>query len=176
MTNTLIREAQRLNTLLEELMHATMDYHVDLDRAIGLSEADMTDLGYIQRDMERRLDELRKECKARQEGIGRLLCLAIVSRFGRDSSTELIARGVLAIASPDVKKKPIMPKKGTPEYTELLTYFGMTDQRLIDSGSVSLHYMHLSAHITQLAEEGKNPPACLRTETEPRVTYRKSKR
>ncbi len=83
-----MNRVQRAQILLEQagdLLKSVMDYHVDLDSAVlneDLPEGELTDLGFLQRETADILNELRKECNARQEGIGAKLCLVIMNRFG----------------------------------------------------------------------------------------------
>tara|TARA_R110002096_G_C14661938_1_gene728403 strand:- start:15857 stop:16414 length:558 start_codon:yes stop_codon:yes gene_type:complete len=169
-----IDRLQALYERTEELMqeYAALQYSVDCGRgAKDLAEGELTDIGFLEREMERLLDHHRKEAKSRQLGIGKELCLIIMERFGSGSGGELKSRGKLANATPDVKQEPIVPRKGDADYDEIMASLGFPPE-LARAGAVSIHYNHMAEHLTALAAEGKNAPGRLSKRAVPQVMYR----
>jgi len=122
-----------------------------------LSESELCDVGFLLRESERWLDDARKEVKAKKELISRILSVKITRRCIEDDSSELRARGELATATPDVKIRPKLPKAGTDEYGQLLTWLGVPAETIGD-GLLSVHFKRMSEMLTRMAEEGKQPP------------------
>lgn len=136
---------------------------------------DMVDIGYLLREMENILDELRKEVKARKELTGKLIAFERVQAFVEDSSIDMTVRGSLASGTPDVKQLPELPKKGTPEYGQLLAYFGATEAQ-IQQGALKPDFKVIAELCTQRAADGlPNPPGIGKTFPSYETVYRKCK-
>ena len=148
-----MEELERLDTELTELCAAYYDRVNDLFervRAKALTNAELTDVGYLCRKHERILDEWRKDCKARQEMCGHLIAWNIASSpEGQDGD---LVRGRLARAKVTMSMLPVMPKKDTPEYVSLLAHFG------VHSEYARLSWQMVKEYITRLKEEGKDLP------------------
>lgn len=121
------------------------------------TDKELVDLGFFLREMERQADEIRKECKAKKELIGRVLCLRIVRAVTEDPDLGLMVRGQYASGSADVAQAPGIPKFGTAEYKMLCEALGVSGIAK-EEGLASFHFTRLGEHITRLAAEGKNPP------------------
>jgi len=168
---TLLRRAQELHGWLVAAHYALMPV---VERG-AMSESDLVDIGFLNRETAAILDEARKECSARMEIIGRVLAIHIMKRDINSSNPTLKTTGTLATASASPRMIPVMPKKGTPEYCELLMHFGLSKETA-ESGALVPHWTHMSEVLTERAYTGEPLPAgLLGQKSEPRVTFRKLK-
>ena len=152
-----------------------LQYETDQARRAGkLTEGNLADIGYFEREMADLLDHHRKESNSRQESIGEDLCKAIMRRFGTGEG-ELKARGQYSNASPDVKRQPIIPKRDDPDYDAIMESIGVPAD-LARRGAVSIHYKHMGDLLTELANNNKNAPGMIAMKAVPRVTYRSNTR
>jgi hypothetical protein len=143
-----------------------LQYKMTQIELVQQDEGPLCDLGWTQRELERKLDDSRKECGAQQRRVGSVLCEMIMERFQQENSTHP-ARGLLATASPSVKHRPTIPKKGTPEYEFVLRKMGVPDE-IARYGCLQIHYEHASKYLEELGDK-----APLKSNVELRVTYRK---
>lgn len=159
-----------ISDLLER--HTALQYETDQARREEgvLTEGNLADIGYFERQIENLLDHHRKESKFRHESIGDMLCRDIMRRFA-EGKGELKARGKYANASADVKRVPILPKKGDPDYDEIMESMGIP-AHLVRSGVLYIHYKHMGDYLTELANNNKNAPGRMASKAVPRVTYR----
>lgn len=145
---------------------------VDEVRQDRMPDSDMVDLGFLCREIAGLADDIRKEASAKQELAGRIIALRVAKR-SLQGSTEDTVRGKLATGKPDVKVIPVLPKHGTPEYTELCAFFGVPPE-LVDSGAVSFSFTRLSELCAERMREGKEvPPGVRKTHTVAMTTFYK---
>jgi hypothetical protein len=172
-----IKDAKLLQADVDNTYDAAVSYCYGLLPVLqrdALSDADLTDIGFLLRECEKFFDDARKEVKAKKEMISRMLALKITKRFTEDPNTELRSRGELAIATPDVAIRPKLPKAGTIEYEQLLTFLGVPPE-VICEGTLTIHFKRMSEMLTKMAEEGKNPPPGLvGTYTDNTCVFRKT--
>lgn len=163
-------EAQRAH---EALHDAAFQIGSALQRDINaMTEGEMTDAGYLFRECERLLNDARKEAERRKDGLGKVL-VALVTKRALSSGCELIARGELATATPDIKMRAKIPKKDTPEYFALLEAMGVPED-MRKTGVLTFHWRHMSDWITEAASRGvKLPPGIASVVPDATVTYRK---
>lgn len=172
-------ELQGIKENLERVVTEMHGCLYRLDQAIkrqDLDDTEKVDVGFLCREFENELDEMRKEVKARKETIGRLIAL-IVTRESLENPERARGnmRGSLAIAVPDVQMRPRMPKKGTPEWKQLCRTFGLSEEA-IEAELFSPHWVHFSEHLTDLAAKGEPiPDGLLGTEPQPQCTFRRRK-
>jgi hypothetical protein len=173
----------KLKVVLEEVERA----HESVNRAsfeVGsllqeqgpsaLTEGEMVDVGYLFKRAGEMLDDARKECNHKKEQLGRVLA-AIITRRALQDGTDAVARGELASATPDVKMRATIPRKGTSEYDALMTHFGVR-REFLESGALSLHWSHLSDWLTEAAARGeKVPPGITTLRPDATVSYRRIK-
>ena len=98
------------------------------------SNVELTDLGFMCRELENLLDDWRKDCKARKELAGKLIARAVLqaSENVNDLQATTTVHGVLASATPDVSFIAEIPKPGTPEFIEFCNYFGIDEKASSD--------------------------------------------
>ena len=141
----------------------------------ALSEEEMVDVGFLFKRLEEMLDATRKECGHKKEQLGRLLAAVITRRALADSS-EPTARGELAVATADVKVRAVVPKRGTPEYEELMKHLGVRED-VRHAGVLTPHWLHLSDWLTAAASRGERlPPGITTLRPDATVTYRPIKK
>ena len=156
----MIEDAKSLQANVDDTYDAAVTFCYGLLPVLQrdeLSEAELTDIGFLLRECEKFFDDARKEVKAKKEMISRMLALKITKRFTEDPDTELRSRGELAVATPDVAIRPKLPKAGTIEYEQLLTFLGVPKEVLCE-GTLNIHFNRMSEMLTSMAAEGKNPP------------------
>lgn len=171
----------RAQGLLEQLRRWSDTFHglqaelgTDLRErgVVEAGESTMVDLGFLHRELENELDSLRKESKKRKEQLGRALGVMITKRAVEDPRKGTKATGELATASADVRVFPVLPKKDTPEYIELLEFFGVKGE-WVEKRLFSMHWARLRDYLTELHVEGKPAPHHLvSTEQDINVIYR----
>ena len=162
---------ERVSDLLQDV--ASLQYLTDkVRKEKRLTEGLLADIGYEERELERLLDHHRKESKARSLGIGVEITAKVLERFGR-SQGEMKARGKYANAAPEIKKEPVVPRRGDPEYRELLAALGVR-QSVIEAGALQIHFVHMGEFLTELALGSIPPPAQLKSKPVAKVTYRKN--
>lgn len=174
-----VQRALDLLGKLQAFFADLVEFQHSLDPRVNagqLSEAEATDVGFLHRELEELANEVRKECDARKELIGRVLAVMITRRSLENPGGSLSSQGEFATATPDIRVRPILPKHGTPEYATLMREFGVADEA-VENGLVSPHRPRLSEWLTRLAESGRPAPkGLLGSRPEPQVTFRRRKR
>lgn len=166
-----------LQEMFEGMMRLLTGLQYETDQARDrdeLSVGNLADIGYLEREMERLLDHHRKESKSRQLSIGRHLCKELMLRFNAGEG-DLKVRGELANATAEVKQEPILPKKGDPEYSEIMRSIGVPEH-LAREGAIQIHFVRMGEYLTRLANEGQNAPGRLQKRAVLGVTYRSNER
>ena len=125
-------------------------------KPVQLTDEELADIGYLLRNTAKVLNDLRIECNAKKDYIGKYLCAKLVIESVNDSE-ELKIKGMLASAAAKMDQKPKLPKTGTKEYAIMLKHFGVSDEA-IKAGIFNAHYPRVGEYITRLAQNGKNPP------------------
>jgi hypothetical protein len=166
------QQALELLEHLNELQTSTYSFHYELDRKDlkKENEGDLADLGWIQRSIERKLDELRKEYGHRQRTIGTILCVRVMKGFQQDSSRDFKAVGEYAMALPKTKAQPVLPRFGSPEYLEVMKKLGVPEA-MAKKGCLQIHFPKMTDYLTEQQEAGKNHGFEVKPEFT--VTYRK---
>lgn len=143
-----------------------------------LSMEDLVDMGYLCRDMERYLDEMRKEVKSRKELIGKLLAFHVAQQSLNDTEKlQVTVKGELATGTPDVKLQPKIPEPKTEEFSQLMEYFGLSRDRLAGiEDCLRLSFNGMRDLVSRLAEEGyPMPPGVVKTWPVYTTTFRRRK-
>ena len=143
-----------------------------------ISMEDLTDMGYLCREMEKYFDELRKEVRSRKELIGKLLAFHVARQsLNEAAGIEVTIKGELATGTPDVKLMPKVPESGTDEFRECMEYLGVSSSQLDESGDcLRLSFKGMQALVTKLAEEGKPmPPGVTKSWPVYTTTFRRRK-
>ena len=143
------------------------------DDLYALPPEELTDIGYLLREIATFFDNARKDCNSVRELIELNLCKAMVENTLRDSETEQIFRGVLASASPQVRQQPQLPKRGSEDYRKLCEWAGVPSDE-IEKGYISFHFPTLTKVLTDNAEKGiPTPPGILGVIPKFACTFRK---
>ena len=143
------------------------------DEIYALPPEELTDIGYLLREISKFFDNARKDYNSVRELIELNLCKTMVENTLRDSEAEQIFRGVLASASPQVRQQPQLPKRGTEEYKQLCSWMGIP-QKEIEKEYVTFHFPTLTKVLTDNAENGlPNPPGILGVIPKFACTFRK---
>lgn len=151
-------DVKKLQNLTEEIesIHASFyDVVVPIVERIKKGEykpADLADMGFLFREGENRLDDWRKDNKARKELIGSLLCKLLL-----ELDTDIV-RGELCRAQTQFSMRPEMPKSGSKEWYELNHYYGVDP----DTTPIRISWEGIKKECSRLIEEGKKlPPGML---------------
>jgi len=150
----------------------------DLDslepKLCDLSSGELADLGYCFRETSEFLNGMKKEYTRRQDLIAREIFIRALVEY-KKGGTDTSFQGQLASATPKIKDVPNLPKRGTPEYGELCKWLGVKHDHIAKE-IVSFHYPKMSDLLTEMAEEGKNPPpGILKTAKNFTATYRRKR-
>lgn len=143
--------------LLDELYQLRSDILQEL-RQNKMETEDMVDIGFLFRELENKLDDSRKDCKAAKEMAGKIICLRIAKESLNDLTKDTVVRGVLARGSADVRRLPALPRKGTPEYISAMKALGVENEAAIKSGCLKFDFHAIQTLINECAAAGKKPP------------------
>lgn len=121
------------------------------------TNSELTDIGFLCREMENLFDELRKECKARKELCGSIIAYQLTQQSLTDPNVAMKTRGDLATGTPDVKMQAALPKKLTPEYFQLTDFFGVP-RDIAETGILKLDWKMVTKYCTKLTYKGRPIP------------------
>jgi len=174
----ILSESKVLFEMLKNIQHFYYDHLVRITNVVKaqeLTKDQMVDVGFLCRESEHLLDDLRKDCKARQEFIGAKLSMQVTQESLTDENINTTVRGTLARGETDVRKRAKLPQKGTPEYNELMDHF-FIPKRIIDTGVLTPSWNKIGDLVSECAEEGKPmPPGIKETYTEFITKYVKNR-
>lgn len=169
-------DVDKLNEIRLKLMKFQLDAS---DLLIGMlddikgerySRVDQCDIGWCFREIAKVADEIRKECKARQELVGKLLAFRMTEDCMNDMDAALsggdalTVRGRFASGTPEVKQHAALPRAGSEEYSLLCKALGLDNDKVIESGVVQFSFNKLADYVSGLMSEGKQiPPGITKT-------------
>lgn len=110
----------------------------------------LADIAFAMREIINRLDDIKKELSTVQQLAIKKACLLWIKHCASEP-----IRTEYCTATPKVVKMPILPKKGSEEYENLLAHYGFSSE---DMGMFKPHWPDVQAHFEQLAKEGKPFP------------------
>lgn len=143
--------------LLYNLVYGFLSGATPTIKSKALDNAELTDFGYLCRELENLFDELRKEAKARKELCGNIIAYRLIKASLTDPTITMKARGTLATGTPDVKMQAALPKKFTEEYFKITDFFGVP-RDVAETGILRLDWKKVTEYCTQLTEDGKPIP------------------
>lgn len=166
----------------EETKESYSDHYLTLitlleflkEEGLSCPVGDLCDIGMFCRDMENLFDDLRKEVKARKELVEKLICVRQTIKVTEDPSRTLTVRGEYSLGVPDVRFSTPIPKRGSPDFMKMMSYFGATSEAANEVLSPS--YERIGEHFSKLEEEGKPVPSFVSVKfPKYTVTFRKKK-
>lgn len=126
------QDVENLKYLYDEFMRDYQQFYDFLSvlsakvRERKLPIHDLTDLGFLCRELENKSDELRKDAKARKEQIGELLANSQMdASLTNPQQSDDTVWGNLAYGKVDVSVRVDPPAPGTNEYLVLMKYLGV---------------------------------------------------
>lgn len=129
-------------------------------RATTPCESDLVDCGYLLRQIERVLDEVRKDVKVRKELVGKLLCLLAIRDVARQANPTNADKveGSLANGKLDMRMSAMLPKYGTPEFA-----VAMADLKVPEAAQLITRFdwKRVEDLVTELSKSGKPIPSWL---------------
>lgn len=143
--------------MLYNLVYGFLSEQTPQIKSKKLSSGELTDFGFLCRELENLFDELRKECKARKDLCGSIIAYKLVQESLTDPTAAMQSRGTLATGTPDVKMQVGLPQKFTDEYFQLTDYFGVS-RSIAGTGILRLDWNAVVEYCTKLANEGKEVP------------------
>ena len=133
----------------------------------------LVDVGFLLREMQRHLDEMRKDAKAREELIGRILCLQSIRAMQGGEAVSL--KGQLATGSPKLGYSPQLPELGTPDYDDLMAFLKVPKEAY-GNKLVVPHWKHVQELLNELAEQGKDSPPGVKQKPEYKTIFTRRKK
>jgi len=125
--------------------------------------SDLVDIGFLCKDIAELLDDWRKDCNARKELIVKILALRCIT-VGNST-----VQGKLASVSLDATIEVEVPKSGTPEYDEVMKYFGIPIEAPFQP-----HWRRVQELVAQRYQEGVPlPPGFGKQYTKTKGTFRR---
>jgi len=134
---------------------------------------DLVDAGFMCREISKICDDLRISCDKTQSVVSKYIC----ARTSVDSlqGKEVVLKGELATATPDLVVKPNIPDRGSQEYVDLMRWIGLSDE-MIQRDMLRPSFTRIQEILTERAVRGeKPPPGISATFTEAVVVFRKRK-
>jgi len=130
------------------------------------------DVGFLLRECETQLDEMRKDFKAHKEAIGKQTC------FRLSLEDKIKCKGELATGSVKVTHFSRLPhpEKEPEKFAKLAEFFGINIiwSKGMPLGSVRLHWPTVKKYVTHCVETGKElPPELSDVDVELEMTYRR---
>jgi len=161
--------------LLYNLVYGFLAKNNEQIKSKQLASEELCDFGFICRDLENILDELRKELKARKELCGQIIAFRKTQESIQDPSISMKVQGQFATGTPDVKMQAALPHKFTDEYYQITDYLGVP-RDVASSGVLRLDWKRVTEFLTQLTRDGKQIPEGFGKQYPSYVTvYRKRK-
>ena len=163
-------EVQALRNAYDEILAAHAEFYLHsiqiMDRLKkanqgGLSRRDLADVGFIHREAENLLDDWRKDCKARQELIGRILCHLVMhdpQTMMSSNDDALRVRGDLCTATCDLAVFCDVPASGTPQWYAILEHYGLPPEPFLEDGIASLNWNKVKKVAIRCTEAGEPLP------------------
>lgn len=146
---------------------------------IKYSVGERVDVGYYCREIEKLLDDIRKDVKVTKEMYGKWLAYDAISKGvnNPDTNESLTMRGQDAMATPKMRPYLQTPKiKHKEEYKAFMDFYGVP-QKCQDLGFLDIHYTRFGEFAERCFEEGTPVPASCRTSSiEYSCTFRKKGR
>lgn len=155
--------AKKLQNIFEEcqllynLVYGFLSEATPTIKSKILSNEELTDFGFLCRELEHLFDELRKECKARKELCGGIIAYRLIQESLTDPTITMKSKGTLAIGAPDVKMEVGLPKKFTDEYFQLTDFFEVP-REVAETGILRLDWQMVTRYCTKLMQDGKSIP------------------
>lgn len=143
--------------MLYNLVYGFLSEQTSRIKAGELSSSELTDFGYLSRELGNLFDELRKECQAREKLCGSMIAYRLTQESLTDPTITMQSRGTLAIGTPDMKMQVGLPQKFTDEYFQLTDYFGVP-RNVAEKGVLRLDWNAVVEYCTKLVQEGKKIP------------------
>jgi len=166
--------AEELHDELKIFLDKVYNYLSETEDSVKttMTMPDRVDTGFFMREMEKLLEEIRKDVKARKELCGSIVAMSIAKdALNNPEKWEEFVEGRFAKALPHIKSLPKIPKRGTPEYEELCEWLKV-DKEL--EPFISMRWSTLCDLCTELAEEGKKlPPGIRHAYTEYTTIFRR---
>jgi len=161
--------------LLYNLVYGFLAKNNELIKSKQLKNEELCDFGFICRELENILDELRKEVKARKELCGSIIAYRLVQASIQDPSIKMKVQGQFASGTPDVKMQAALPHKFTDEYYQITDYLKVP-RDVASSGVLRLDWKQVTEFLTKRMNEGKEiPPGFGKQYPLYTTTYRKRK-
>ena len=128
------------------------------------------DIGFLLRECEKYLDEMRKDFKAHKEMIGKVTCYKL-SVEEKESCRGSLATGTLKAKYSSKLPHPVRESEG---FIKLCEFFGI-DTNKIPLGMVRFHWPTVKKHVTHCMEMGEELPNELSdVSVELEIVYRSS--
>jgi len=143
--------------LLYNLVYGFLSEMTPSIKSKALDNSELTDFGFLCRELENLFDELRKECKARKELCGSIIAYRLIQESLTDPTITMRSKGTLATGTPDIKMQAALPKKFTDEYFQLTDFFGVP-RDVAETGILRLDWKRVTEYCTKLSNEGKPIP------------------
>lgn len=143
---TLYKQIEELKAELNVCrnMHELADYTFAIDKAHDLIE-----------------DSKAQLWKLKEEAV-KFTCLCWIGSQINHPAGEHNIKTDYVTATPDIKKSPNIPKKGTPEWRQLLDYLNIPDFGLNEKGEpleiAKIHWPALVEYLSNLEKEGRPVP------------------
>lgn len=156
-----VKTLMELTDVLKDLHHKVYEHLTLIDERMKSGQTgiqDMVDLGFLCREQEDLLDEMRKNAKARREFTQRLLVTKWTGAAMTADPLPDTIRATLASANNfRIKKMAQLPEYGGKDYVLYMESLGIPKE-VIQKGLVKPDWEQTAEHVTVLLEDGKKLP------------------
>ena len=171
-TNSCVDSIKRLLETLRKAHDGSLNFLRSLAQDIKSEKftlEESVDVGFLLRECEIHLDEMRKDFKAHKEAIGKQTCFRLSIQDRMKCQGEL-ATG--SIKASHFSRLP-HPEKESEKFAKLTKFFGMNIEG-IPLGLVRFHWSTVKKYVTHCIEVGKElPPELSDVDVELEMTYRR---
>jgi hypothetical protein len=159
---------------IQALWHKVSQVCFEFQNVVAqIPREELVDCGYFMREMRNACDDMRKNCDAKQQVAGRYLAAQAGAAAMQDIDLKL--EGEYATAVPDIIIKPRLPRRGSPEYMELLDWIGVS-REVASRNLLNFSFTEMAKIVTERLSRGENPPpGIMATHTDAVVVFRKKR-
>ncbi|PHR91956.1 MAG: hypothetical protein COA69_09330 [Robiginitomaculum sp.] len=164
---------EEIEALKSEYLSHLLDVTAQMRRN-GWTPEELVDVGFLLREHTAMIKDWKVEVSQRHDLAGKINAVRLIKLAVADPmKAEDTIRGTLATGVQFSTIQPRIPKKGTPEYTQAMAHFGVTEE-MVEKGVVKIDWKGIGKYATRIAESGGRLPSSL-SDTFPvcGMTYRR---
>ena len=163
--HTAVKQAVLLYEVARQAHEDAQRLLIQLDKQVkkgtDLSQGDRADIIYCTHHAAQMFDDVKKDANRLKELLDNVVCAVHVAQeSGPNKTGEASVRGSFALVTPDVKIQAHAPSQTAEptRYAMLLRSLGVKDERTIEKGVLTFHWVRMMEYVTELAACGAPLP------------------